>query len=151
MGTCETSLIARVVGIAIVLLLAVCGAGGATSSSDPLPLHRECPPGNERTPYPTVRFDAAFAQAKRALYGQRVTIQGQTLVLGPRNTDLAAAMRVENLSLVPGMQRWYKVMQHRCGAHAPAIAWAFEFDVPTNAPDFSPAYVVRTARAWYVF
>jgi hypothetical protein len=141
----------RFVGICLLVVLGIGAAGSASSSSGQPPLHRGCPPGNKRTPYPPVGFDAAFAQAKRALYGQRANIQGQTYVFGPRNTQLGAAMRGENLSLVPGMQRWYKVMQRRCGSHTPYMAWAFEFDVPTNAPDFSPYFVVRTARAWYVF
>jgi hypothetical protein len=135
------------------MLFLVFGAPrSATSSAGELPVHRTCPPGNKRTPYATVRFDAALAQAKRVIYGRRYTIQGQTIVLGPRNTDLAAAMRIDgSSSLIPGMRRWYKLMERRCGAHTPSGAWALQFDVPTNAPDFSPYFIVRSSRAWYVF
>jgi hypothetical protein len=148
----HTSCVIRVVGVCVAAVLVVCAAGGAARDAKRLPLHRSCPPGNKRTPYPPVQFDVALAQAKRALYGRRVSAQGQTYVLGPRNTSLAAVMRVQNLALVPGMQRWYAAMERRCGSHTPYLAWAFQFDVPTIiAGDFSPMFVVRGARAWYVF
>jgi hypothetical protein len=138
--------------IGLAAVLTVCAAGSASSSSGQLPLHRTCPPGNYRTPYPPVTFDAALAQARRALYGQRISVQGRTYVLGPGNTALSAAMRVTNRALVPGMLRWYKVMQRRCRSHTPYLAWAFQIEVPSIiAGDFHPSFVVRTKRAWYVF
>jgi hypothetical protein len=149
--TWKTLFVPKLLGIFLVAALAVGAAGSAASKAAQPPLHRSCPPGGNRT-YQAVSFEAAFAQAKRELYGQRRNVQGHTYVLGPSNTSLAAAMRVQNLALVPGMQRWYAVMQHRCGSHTPYLAWAFQFDVPTIiAGDFGPSFVVRTRRAWYVF
>jgi hypothetical protein len=95
-------------------------------------MNGDCPPGNKRTLYSLPRFDEAVAVVKRVVYGQRYTIQGQTLVTTPRNSPLVAAMWVENLSLVPGMRSWYKRMQRRCGQHTPCLAWAFEFGIPNE-------------------
>jgi hypothetical protein len=141
-----------VAGFCLAAMVAVAAAGGTANSAGQLPLHRGCPPGNKRTPYPPARFDEAVAAVKRVVYGQRYTIQGQTVVTTPRNSPLVAAMWVDGRSsLIPGMRTWYKVMQRRCGQHTPYLAWAFEFAIPTNAPDFSPYFVVKTARAWHVF
>ena len=61
-------------------------------------------------------------------------------------------MRVQNLSLVPGMQKLYGEMRHRCGTHAPYMAWAFTFHrFFVIVPDYDPYFVVRSAHAWYVF
>jgi hypothetical protein len=93
---------AKLVGTCLAFVLAAGATGGASSSSGQPPLHRECPPGNKRTPYPPATFGAALVQAKRVLYGQRANIQGQTYIYGPRNTQLFAAMQVQDLALVPG-------------------------------------------------
>lgn len=79
------------VWLVLVALAAAASGSAGTDSSQP-PLHRSCPPGDSGTPYLPVRFDAALAQAKRALYGQRFSIQGQTYIAGLRNTELVAAV-----------------------------------------------------------
>lgn len=143
---------AKAVSICVAFALTVGAAGSASSASPQPPLHRSCPPGNKRTPYLPAGFDAALAHAKRALYGERFNIQGQTYVTSPRNTELVAAMRVEDLSLVPGMQALFKQMQRRCGNHTPYAAWAFTFHRYFQiVPDFVPYFVVRSSRGWYVF
>ena len=139
-------------GLCLAALVAATATGGAANSAGQLPLHRGCPPGNTRTPYQHPRFDEAVAAAKQVVYGQRYTEQGQTIVTSPRNTRLVAAMEVvRGNTLIPGMPGWYKMMQRRCGRHTPSQGWAFEFASPTNAPDFSPYFVIKTVRAWYVF
>jgi hypothetical protein len=141
----------RAIGICLAALVVSTAAGGATNSAKQLPLRRGCPPANFRPPRPP-GFSEAVAIAKRVVYGQRYTEQGQTIVTTPRNTRLVAAMEIDRgVTLIPGMPRWYALMQRRCGKRTPLHAWAFEFAIPTNAPDFSPAFVVKTARAWYVF
>ena len=141
----------RVLGVCLAVLVASTAAGGAARSAGQLPLHRVCPPARFRPPYPP-RLDEAVVVAKRIAYGQRYTEQGQTIVTSPRNTRLVAAMEVNrHATLIPGMTRWYAVMERRCGKRTPVQAWAFEFSFPTNAPDFSPYFVVKTAQAWYVF
>jgi hypothetical protein len=50
------------------------------------------------------------------------------------------------------MERWYKMMQRRCGSHTPYLAWAFAFNVPTIvASNYALYFVVRGQRGWYVF
>jgi len=141
----------RVIGVCLAVLVAATAAGGAADRARQLPLRRSCPPANFRPSYPP-GIDEAVALAKRVVYGQRYTMQGQTIVTSPCNTRLVAAMELDRgVTLIPGMLRWYAVMQRRCGKRTPFHAWAFEFAIPTNAPDFSPSFVVKTARAWYVF
>jgi hypothetical protein len=124
------------------------GIGASPSGADRDGFRRGCPEV-ERQP---VSFGAAFAVAKRSVYGQRFDIQGQTYVSNGRNTQLMAAMLVENLSLVPGMRTLYRVMRNRCGKRTPYDAWAFSFHrIFEIVPDYAPVFVARTARGWYVF
>ena len=114
---CETPRMIRVIGVCVAVLVAVAAAGGAADSAGQLPLRRSCPPANFRPPYPP-GIDEAVAVAKRVVYGQRYTMQGQTIVTSPRNTRLVAAMELDRgVTLIPGMLRWYAVMQRRAQAH----------------------------------
>jgi hypothetical protein len=148
----KTLFVRRLLGAFVVVVLATGAAGSASSNSAQPPLHRVCPPGNGRTPYLRASFDDALRQVKRVVYGQKITEQGQTVITSPRNTDLSASMHVQRgVTLVPAMQAWYRVMQHRCRSHTPPVAWGFDFAIPTNAPDFSPYFLVRAKNGWYVF
>jgi len=140
-------------GLLVIVIVAVVTLGaGAARTATPVPLHRGCPPGNQRTPLLRSAFPAALAQAKREIYGQRFNIQGQAFVTSARNTSLVAAMRVQKLSLVPGMRALYKQMRTRCEVHTPHIAWAFIFHSDFNiVPDYAPVFIVRTKESWFVF
>ncbi len=136
--------------LAAMTLAGVCalGIGAPRSGADRSRLHRGCPEGERQI----VSFGAALAVAKRAVYGQRFDIQGQTYVSNGRNTQLVSGMLIENLSLVPGMRTLYRVMRKRCAKRTPYDAWAFSFHRAFEiVPDYEPVFVARTTRGWYVF
>lgn len=142
----------RLVGLFLAVTLAIGATGGASSSEDEAPPRRGCPPGDEGATYPATSYEGALAQAKRAVYGRRFSIQGHTYIASPRNTQLVAAVHVQNLSLVPGMRKLFSVMHRRCGKHTPYTAWSFTFHRFFEiVPDYWPYFVVRASNGWYVF
>jgi hypothetical protein len=148
----QSSAMARVVAVCATLALAIGGAGSGSSGATQPPLHRGCPPGGSGATYPTTTYEAALVQAKRAAYAQRFSIQGQAYASNAQNTELVSAVRVQNLSLVPGMRKLFSVMHRRCGKHTPYIAWSFTFHRFFEiVPDYWPYFVVRSSDGWYVF